>query len=57
MTHPLDDEDALGEVTYHVIATHHNTKAVGVGHADNPEAALAQARDDLLNKLETVGGC
>jgi hypothetical protein len=54
--HPLDEE-APEDVVFTVTAIHRNSHQVGVGTDDDCDEAVRKAKDDLLNKLEQVGGC
>lgn len=53
MAHPVDAE----EVLYLVIAVHKNTTQVGHGIDESWAKAIDEAKDELLGKLEQVGGC
>lgn len=53
--HPIDDEEH--DVVFTVTVIHRKTGQAGSGTDDDAETAVTKAKDDLLNKLEQVGGC
>ena len=55
MNHPLDSEDVEETVTVAVL--HVPTGAEAAATAPTYEAARTQAKDELLLRLETAGGC
>lgn len=51
------DEFEVGLVRYTVTAVHVPSQLDGTGTADTPAEATDKAKDDLLRKLEEMGGC